>query len=123
MKLCLLFIVCIFSISAIADELCFSPVKEREGDKSTKRGFFQKFDYRVQVDNGKILKPSPNKSTPYPFKSSEPLVTIWLGDKKVESFQVTREKLKEGRNCIYFKNMYETWSIAERWQANKLCTC
>jgi hypothetical protein len=50
------------------------------------------------------------------------MVIIWLGDKIVESIRVKKEWLDEGRNCIYFKNIYETWSVVEAWQAKKLCS-
>ena len=106
-----------------AGELCFSPVKERKGDKSTKRSFFQPFDYKIQVDDGPVIKPSSEGSTSYEFSSDSPMVKIWLGDKIVESFRVRKEWIEKGRNCIYFQNMYETWSVVEAWQAKKLCSC
>ena len=124
MKNTLIFLIFLsISIPAIADELCFSPVKEKKGDKSTNRSFFQSFDYKIQVDDGPIIKPSSEDSTPYEFDTDTPLVKIWLGGKIVESFRVSQEQLSEGRNCIYFKNQYETWSVAEVWQAKKLCSC
>lgn len=111
------------STLAGAGELCFSPVKEKKGDKSTKRSFFQPFDYEVQVDDGLIIKPFAEKSTPYPYSSKSPVVKIWLDDEITESFRIREEWLKSGRNCIYFKNIYETWSVAEVWQTQKLCSC
>jgi hypothetical protein len=79
------------SIPVIAGELCFSPVKEKKGDKSTKRSFFQSFDYKIQVDDGPIITPSSEDSTPYGFDTDTPLVKIWLGGKIVESFRVTKK--------------------------------
>jgi len=32
-----------------AGKLCFSPVKERAGDVSSKRSLWQRFDYRIQM--------------------------------------------------------------------------
>jgi hypothetical protein len=104
----ILHILLLISVPVIADELCFSPVKEKKGDKSTKRTFFQSFDYKIQVDDGPIIKPSTENSTPYEFYTDSPMVKIWLGGKVVESFRVSEELLSEGRNCIFFKNMYET---------------
>jgi hypothetical protein len=119
-----IFIALIFSVSlAQADFLCFSPVKENKGDKNTKRSFWQSFDYKVQVDDGPIIVPSKNEGTMYETSSKSPLVKIYLGGKITESFRVKPEWLKEGRNCIYFKNLYETWSVVEKWQADKLCKC
>jgi hypothetical protein len=69
------------------------------------------------------VKPAAEKSTPYPVSSASPLVKIWLGSRVVESFRISSDMLMEGRNCIYFKNLYETWSIVEPWQAKKLCSC
>src|SRR5262245_26354221 len=115
---------CFFAPVALgADKLCFSPVKERVGDVSSKRSFWQRFDYRIQVDDGPVVVPSAERSTAYEFNSEEPLVKIWLGDKVVESFRVRREWVTEGRTCIYFKNQYETWSVVEKWQAEQLCGC
>ena len=122
-KFLILILLILISSQVKAGELCFSPVKERKGDKSTKRSFFQPFDYRIQVDDGPVVKPSSESSTSYEFSSDSPMVKIYLGDKIVESFRVRKEWLEEGRNCIYFKNMYETWSVVEAWQAKKLCSC
>ena len=122
-KFIILILLILISSQVKAGELCFSPVKERKGDKSTKRSFFQPFDYRIQVDDGPVVKPSSESSTSYEFSSDSPMVKIYLGDKIVESFRVRKEWLEEGRNCIYFKNMYETWSVVEAWQAKKLCSC
>jgi hypothetical protein len=118
----LLLLICITSISH-ADSLCFSPVKEKSGDKDTKRSFWQAFDYKVQIDDGPIVTPSETESTKYSISSERPFVKIFLGEKVVESFYVETEWIAEGRNCIYFKNIYETWSVVEKWQAKKLCTC
>ena len=118
----LLLLLCIASISH-AESLCFSPVKEKSGDKDTKRSFWQSFDYKVQIDDGPIIIPSKTESTKYAISSKKPLVKIYLGEKVVESFYVEPEWIAEGRNCIYFKNIYETWSVVEEWQAKKLCTC
>ena len=93
----------LISATVIADELCFSPVKEKKGDKSTKRKFFQSFDYKIQVDDGPIIKPSSEDSTSYEFHTDSPMVKIWLGGKVVESFRVSKELLSEGRSCIYLK--------------------
>jgi len=109
--------------SASAGTLCFSPVKEKAGDKSTERGLWQSFNYRVQIDDGPVVTPSAEASTPYAFTSQDPLVKIWLGRIVVESFRVSRSQIAEGRDCIYFKNLYETWSVVEAWQARKLCSC
>ena len=107
----------------MADELCFSSVKEKKGDKSTKRNFFQPFDYKIQVDDGPVIKPSSESSTAHEFSSDSPMVKIWLGNKIVESFRVRKTWLQECRDCIYFKNIYETWSVVEAWHAKKLCSC
>ena len=122
-RTCILLAFFLCTSSALGDTLCFSPVKERDGDVSSDRSFWQPFDYRIQVDDGPIIVPSGEDSTPYDFSIKTPLVKIWLGEKIVESFYVRSDWLSEGRNCIYFKNIYETWSVVERWQAEKLCTC
>jgi frataxin-like iron-binding protein CyaY len=122
-KFVIILLTVVMAFPAIAGELCFSPVKEREGDKSTKRSFFQSFDYKIQVDDGPVIKPSSENSTPYIVDTDSPLVKIWLGGKVVETFRVQNVWLDEGRNCIFFKNLYETWSVVEAWQAKKLCSC
>jgi len=115
---------CFFSPVALsAGTLCFSPVKERVGDVSSKRSVWQRFDYRIQIDDGPVVVPSGERSTPYEFISEEPLVKILLGDTVVESFRVRSAWLAEGRTCVYFRNQYETWSVVERWQAERLCGC
>lgn len=121
-KITFLLLLC-FSASIQAEILCFSEVKEKKGDKGTKRLSGQPFDYKVQVDKGPIITPSESESTTYKISTDRPLVKIILGNKVIESFYVKNEWLREGRNCIYFKNLYETWSVVEKWQADKLCTC
>lgn len=123
MRTYLLFALLFCASSALGDTLCFSPVKERVGDRSSDRSFWQSFKYRIQVDDGPVIVPSSEASTPYEFSTEKPLVKIWLGDEIVESFYVREEWLAEGRTCIYFKNQYETWSVVEKWQAEKLCKC
>ena len=123
MKLWLLIIIIFIPWYGFSETLCFSPVKEKKGDKSTDRGAFQSFDYKVQVNDGPIIVPSENSSTSYEYFGSNPLVKIWLGNKIFKSFEVKQEWLEEGRTCIYFKNLYETWSVVEKWQAKKLCSC
>lgn len=85
---------------AIGGELCFGPVKEKKGDKSNKPSFFQCFECKIQVDDGPKLTPPSKGSTPYPFNSESPIVKIWLGGKVVESFQVSKDMLEQGRDCI-----------------------
>lgn len=123
MRACLFLALLFGASSALGGTLCFSPVKEREGDRSSDRSFWQPFDYRIQVDDGPVVVPSSEASMPYEFSTETPLVKIWLGEEVVESFYVRKEWLAEGRNCIYFKNLYETWAVVDRWQAEKLCTC
>jgi len=123
MKIVHFLILLFFSVSIQAESLCFSPVKEKKGDKDTKRSFWQSFDYKVQVDNGPVITPSETTSTKYEITTDRPLVKIMLGEKVIESFYVESKWLKEGRNCIYFKNIYETWSVIEKWQLKKLCSC
>ena len=118
-----LYLLIILSFDVCAGTLCFSPVIERDGDKSTERSFWQSFDYKVQVDNGPVVKPNDKESTPYSYGSKIPVVKIWLGDEVIESFTVKPEWIEEGRSCIYFYNIYETWSVVESWQAKKLCSC
>lgn len=121
-----LFVACLLALLAIpaqADTLCFSPVKKKTGDIASDRPWWKPFNYRVQVDDGQIIKPATDSSTSYDFDTSSPLVRIFLGKEAVESFQVPEDHLSAGRNCIYFNNLYETWSIAELWQVEKLCSC
>ena len=116
-------LICLLAVSTQADTLCFSPVQKKKGDIASERPWWKPFDYRVQVDDGPVVKPEEESSTPYDFNSNRPLVKIWLGDEIIESFHVSEDMLTEGRNCIVFKNLYETWMIVERWQAEKLCSC
>ncbi len=111
---------CLMSVAALPDTLCFSPVKEKPGDKAPdNRSWLEPFDYRVQVDDGPIIEPAEDTSTPYEFDSEQPLVKIWLGDELVESFYVSSEDLADGRNCLWFYSMYETWSITDQ----RSCSC
>lgn len=108
---------------AEGESLCFSPVAEKEGDKNSERKWWQAFDYRVQLDDGPVIKPSPTVSTSYEYSSELPVVKIWFDGKVVQSFKYQKQWLDAGRDCIYFKSVYETWSVVEKWQAEKLCAC
>ncbi len=124
MKLLTILILVLVMPSAFSATLCFSPVKEKKGDIDSKhRSWWQSFDYRVQVDDGSVIVPSSEASSTYDYTSESPLVKIWLGDKIVESFYIKREWLAEGKSCIYFKNIYETWSVTKRTQAGSFCGC
>jgi hypothetical protein len=117
-------LVTLMANSAHGSSLCFGPVKEKKGDVASEhRSFSQPFDYRVQVGNGAAVTPSSEGSTRFQFSSAEPLVKIWLGGKVVDSFRMKKQWLTDGRNCIYFEDLYETWIVAEKWQARLLCKC
>ncbi len=111
------------AMPAQAGSLCFSPVRKKNGDISSDRPWWKPFNYRVQVNDGPVVKPEAVSSTTYEFDGERPLVRIYLGNKVVESFHFEQDMLLSGRNCVYFNNLYETWSIAELWQVKKLCTC
>src|SRR5688572_28596118 len=79
MKVLGFILIFIFSQPVIAESLCFSPVKEKKGDKSTDRSWWQGFNYKVQVDDGPVITPSSENSTLYEYVTKSPMVKIWLG--------------------------------------------
>jgi hypothetical protein len=90
MKIITLLALLMYMTSAQVDHLCFSPVKEKKGDKNTNRSFWQAFNYKVQVDNGPIVVPSEAKSTKYEFTNNTHLVKIYLGEKYLNPFMSNR---------------------------------
>ena len=106
-------------------QICFSPVAERHGEIGVpiEKGQPHIFDYSIQLDNGPIIKPSSTQSTSYKYTTEEPMVKIYNAGKLVASFKIHKSFIQEGRNCVLFSNFYETWQIAEKWQAKIFCGC
>lgn len=118
----LLFTSCLFADS---HEICFSPVSKRHGERGVpiEPGKPHIFDYSIQLDDGPVIKPSSTQSTSYKYTTEEPMMKIYNAGKLVASFKIHKSLIQEGRNCVLFNNFYETWQIAEKWQAKKLCGC
>lgn len=108
--------------------VCISAVpKPTDGEMSLANpaGGNRTFNYSIQVDNGAI-KPVTEKNgariTGLTLKQSH-LLKIRRDGKIVQSFRFTFEKEGSNHLCLWFKSLYETWSLWTVKEAGNKCAC
>ena len=83
------------------------------------------FNYKIQIDKGLITPVSTEK----PILISglvlkrKHLIKIRRDGKLVESFSFTFEKERSNRLCLWFKPLYETWTLWAAKDAGRKCDC
>ena len=85
----------------------------------------RKFDFSVQIDNGRIIQLYFNKSVLYDSLAidSKHLITIRNQGKIIQSFWFEFETYESESLCLWFKALYETWSLWPLNESNHLCSC
>jgi len=108
--------------------VCVSPVpKPTNGEMSLANpaGGNRTFNYSIQVGNG-VIKPVIQKAgtriTGLVLKQSH-LLKIRRDGKLVQSFRFTFEKEGSNQLCLWFKSLYETWSLWTVKEAGNKCAC
>jgi hypothetical protein len=83
------------------------------------------FQYTIQLDDGPQLPTNPKSGFTYPLDDVEAtfLVKIRRDDEIVEAFTVDLAKFEANQACLWFKPLYETWSLWELQKSKHLCDC
>ena len=83
------------------------------------------FNYSIQIDKGPITPVSNEKAkliSGLSLGQRHP-IKIRRDGKLVESFTFTFEKQGSNKLCLWFKSLYETWTLWTEKEAGKLCRC
>jgi hypothetical protein len=83
------------------------------------------FNYTIQIDKGPIKPVSNEKAiliSELVLKRKH-LIKIRRDGKLVESFSFTFEKQGSDRLCLWFKPLYETWTLWTAKESGKKCYC
>lgn len=83
------------------------------------------FNYSVQIDNGLIEKVSTEKGTIISDLALQRKhqIKIRRDGRLVTSFWFTLEKQGSSRLCLWYKPLYETWSLWTAKEAGRKCGC
>jgi len=111
-----------------AGMICVSPVPKPNSEAmslANPAGGNRAFNYSIQVDNGAI-KPVTQKNgtriNGLSMKQSH-LLKIRREGKIAQSFRFTFEKEGSNQLCLWFKSLYETWSLWTVKEAGNKCAC
>ena len=108
--------------------VCIAAVpKPTSGDISLANptGGGRAFNYSIQIDKGLITPISNEKAklvSGLELKGKH-LIKIRRDGKVVESFLFSFEKEGSNKLCIWYKPLYETWSIWPAIEGGKKCRC
>ena len=83
------------------------------------------FDFSVQIDKGDIKKISGNESVLFEDleTNAKHLVIIRNQGKITESFWFDFETYKSNALCLWFKPLYEAWSLWKIEDSAHICNC
>lgn len=83
------------------------------------------FAYSIKIDDAPPKAVSHVKGIKFSGLALNRSHTIKIirGGKVVESFKFSFEKEKSSRLCLWFKSLYETWSLWDANSARHLCDC
>jgi len=124
-----LLLICVPLITVGAElRLCVSRAQEHLENKSLMEALGitkADFEYSIQVNDGPKRPTHSESGFEYPLKSSETrqIVKIERAGKLVESFWLDFDKYESNAVCLWFKPLYETWSVWELNQSRHLCDC
>lgn len=81
--------------------------------------------YEVQIDNKSKIKVSNTESVKIGGLSTKNKhrITIFGDGKAVESFRFSFSDHSSNKLCLWFKSLYETWSLWTTKEAGKICQC
>ena len=83
------------------------------------------FTYSVQVDDGRIIELPLNQSVRYAgiSRGKRHVIKIRNRDEVVESFQFSFEEYESDHLCLWFKALYQSWSLWRQSESGHLCQC
>lgn len=124
-----LLLICVPLVTLGAEyRLCVSRAEEHHENKSLIEALGitkPDFEYSIQVNDGPKRATNPDSGFEYPLTSPESrqLVKIERAGKLAESFWIDFDKYETDALCLWFKPLYETWSVWELGQSKHLCDC
>lgn len=112
----------------INGSICVAPVDApNNGEKSLSNpsGGNRIQMYEVQVDSKAKIKVSNSESVKINGLSANKkhLVKIFGDGKAVESFRFSFSDYSSNKLCLWFKSLYETWSLWETKESGRICQC
>jgi hypothetical protein len=83
------------------------------------------FNFSVQIDDGETVHLEFKKSARYENLSlkSKHIVKIRRSGKIIESFWFSFKEYQSSALCLWFKPLYETWSLWELEDSRHMCEC
>jgi len=108
--------------------VCIAPIpKPTPGKRSLANptGGSRNYEYSVQIDNGQILSLPYETNMTYPRLNLKRSHLIVIRDKNhiVESFWFRFEEYHTGRLCLWYKPLYDSWSLWDLSDSQHLCEC
>jgi len=108
--------------------LCVGPVPEPNDGRlslGNPSGGARSFAYSVQVDDGRIIELPLNQSVRYAgiSRGKRHVIKIRNRDQVVESFQFSFEEYETDHLCLWFKALYQSWSLWRQRESGHLCQC
>lgn len=108
--------------------VCVGPIPQPNNNEKSlgnPAGGGRTFNYSIQIDNGEIKALPFNKNIlinklAYNIKH---LLIIRNDDKIIESFWFNFNKFKSNKLCLWFKPLYESWSLWRQSDSKHLCKC
>ena len=108
--------------------ICVGPIPEPNNEEislANPAGGGRDFNFTIQIDKGEI-KTIPFDTTIIFTKlnlETKHLITIRNNNEITESFWFSFSKYKEDKLCLWFKPLYETWSLWELSKSKHICKC
>ena len=116
------------SVWASTGQVCIGPVPEpnnQEQSLANPAGGNRVFDFSVQIGNGETKALPQETSVLYGGLDLDRThwVRIRNEGKTVESFKFSFKHYQTDSLCLWFKPLYETWSLSPQSESYHLCDC
>ena len=117
-----------YAQSSSNGSICIAAVDVPDGDEKSlanPSGGNKIQNYEVQVDDKPRIKVSNTESVKIGGLaiSKKHSIKIYGDGKAVESFKFSFSDYSSGNLCLWFKSLYETWSLWEAKDAKMMCKC
>ena len=108
--------------------LCVSSAAKHAENKSlfeTALPSISGFSYFVKVDDGAPMETHAESGFEYPLSTDGSRFLVQISDKDgpKESFWIDYAELGTSSACLWFKPLYETWSVWPLSKSEHLCDC
>lgn len=124
MKTILLVLLIAFSYNANALEVCVAPIAKStlgERNLSNPTGRIKPYDLSVHIQ-GHVITQGLLDSDCFDYSADKSIkVVVKDNGKAIESFFVVPSKYSDGA-CVWFKSLYDTWSVWKLEESKHLCS-